>query len=188
MKQFNQAVVYVRDGKPIPAIVLKSQSSDGGELLTLLIADPLYGPGLIAQGTTRGVAQVVSAVAPLTEGKAFGWHEAGDDELVDAINTHVAQRDEATAELAKVSEEMQKAMVGHQDLEVAHNDLKAKLADAEQAHEDAKGKIAELEAIINQKPEPAPEQPPADESAPGPGNPTEVNPATEPTQDSSANS
>jgi hypothetical protein len=79
MKQFNDAVLYIRNGKTIPAIVLKSQSTPDGELLTLLYADPDKGPGLLAQGTSRGVAQVENAVAPIAPGKLFGWQMTGDE-------------------------------------------------------------------------------------------------------------
>ena len=73
MHNFNDSVVYVRNGKPIPAIVLSSLQSDRGELLTVLYAQPEIGPTLLAQGTTRGIAQVQQAVAPFVEGNVFGW-------------------------------------------------------------------------------------------------------------------
>lgn len=72
-KQFNDSIIYVRNGKPLPAIVLASQATAEGELLTLLYADPVNGPQLLAQGTTRGIAQVQQAVAPFVEGNMFGW-------------------------------------------------------------------------------------------------------------------
>lgn len=80
MKSFNDAVICIRNGKPVPAIVLSSLSSDQGELLTLLYADPDNGPQLIAQHTTRGIAKTQLAVAPWVGGKAFGWREV--DEVV----------------------------------------------------------------------------------------------------------
>jgi hypothetical protein len=73
--QFNDSVVYVRDGKSLPAIVLKSQQSPDGELLALLYADPVAGPRLVLDGTFRGVAQVASAVPPLKDGAKFGWED-----------------------------------------------------------------------------------------------------------------
>ena len=71
MKQFNDSVVYVRNGKNVPAIVLKSQVTADGELLSLLYADPDKGPGLVAQGTFRGIDLVAAGVAPMAEGKVF---------------------------------------------------------------------------------------------------------------------
>ena len=75
---FNDSVVYIRNGKPIPAIVLSSLMSDRGELLTVLYAQPEIGPTLLAQGTTRGIAQVQQAVAPFKEGNMFGWKPWGE--------------------------------------------------------------------------------------------------------------
>ncbi len=75
MHSFNDSVIYVRNGKPIPAIVLSSLQSEHGELLTLLYAQPEIGPTLLAQGTTRGVAQVQLSVLPFVKGNAFGWKE-----------------------------------------------------------------------------------------------------------------
>jgi hypothetical protein len=72
---YNDSVVYIRNGKPIPAIVLSSLMSDRGELLTVLYAQPEIGPTLLAQGTTRGIAQVQQAVAPFVEGNMFGWKD-----------------------------------------------------------------------------------------------------------------
>jgi hypothetical protein len=77
-KQFNDSIIYVRNGKPLPAIVLASQATAEGELLTLLYADPVNGPQLLAQGTTRGIAQVQKAVAPFVEGNMFGWKPWGE--------------------------------------------------------------------------------------------------------------
>ena len=75
MKQFNDSVTYIRKGNALPAIVLKSQASIYGELLTLLYANPDSGPGLVVQGTNRGVAAVDSAVKPMGVGAMFGWQE-----------------------------------------------------------------------------------------------------------------
>jgi hypothetical protein len=72
---YNDSVVYIRNGKPIPAIVLSSLQSERGELLTVLYAQPDIGPTLLAQGTTRGIAQVQQAVAPFKEGNTFGWYD-----------------------------------------------------------------------------------------------------------------
>ncbi len=81
MHSFNDSVVYVRNGKPIPAIVLSSLQSDRGELLTVLYAQPEIGPTLLAQGTTRGVAQVQQAVTPFVEGNVFGWEDTFASDL-----------------------------------------------------------------------------------------------------------
>ena len=102
MHNFNDSVLYVRNGKPIPAIVLSSLQSEHGELLTLLYAQPEIGPTLLAQGTTRGVAQVQLSVLPFVEGNAFGWKE-------DDYSQAVIANDAAVAELLKVSGELQKA-------------------------------------------------------------------------------
>ena len=75
---FNDSVVYVRNGKPIPAIVLSSLQSDRGELLTVIYAQPEIGPTLLAQGTTRGIAQVQQAVQPMAPGRIFGWVESNE--------------------------------------------------------------------------------------------------------------
>ena len=102
MHNFNDSVLYVRNGKPIPAIVLSSLQSDRGELLTVLYAQPDIGPQLLAQGTTRGIAQVQQAVQPFVEGNVFGWKE-------DDYSQAVIANDTAVAELLKVSGELQKA-------------------------------------------------------------------------------
>lgn len=84
-KQFNDSIIYVRNGKPLPAIVLASQATAEGELLTLLYADPVNGPQLLAQGTTRGIAQVAIGVPPVTHGAKFGWVDSPffeDEEVV----------------------------------------------------------------------------------------------------------
>ena len=73
MHSYNDSVVYVRNGKPIPAIMLSSLQSDRGELLTVLYAQPEMGPVLLAQGTTRGIAQVQQALAPFVDGNTFGY-------------------------------------------------------------------------------------------------------------------
>jgi hypothetical protein len=83
--KFNDSVIYIRNGHPIPAIVLKSQVTPDGELLTLLYAAPALGPQLLAQGTTRGIAQVQPAVAPFVKGNLFGWKEWGEVEPVDPL-------------------------------------------------------------------------------------------------------
>jgi len=82
---FNDSVIYVRNGKPIPAIVLSSLQSDKGELLTLLYAQPEIGPTLLAQGTTRGIAQVQQAVQPFVEGNVFGWRPWGEVAPVEPV-------------------------------------------------------------------------------------------------------
>lgn len=116
-KQFNDSIIYVRNGKPLPAIVLASQESPLGELLTLLYADPTKGPTLLAQGTTRGIAQVQQAVTPMVEGNVFGWEE-----------------------VESVAADMTIAL----------------LEAADKENDQLRQKIAEQEAILNQKPEPAP--------------------------------
>jgi hypothetical protein len=122
MKSFNDSVVYVLNGKPIPGTVLKSIPSEGGELLTLLYADP-EGEKQIAAGSTRYVGQIASMVKPLTEGSRFGWKDNDADaeiaglkkdsadlneqflEAQKQISEAIAQRDEATASLGKVQAE-----------------------------------------------------------------------------------
>ena len=142
-QQFNDSVGYVRTGKPLPAIVLASQASEQGELLTLLYADPANGPQLLAQGTTRGIAQVQNAVAPMAEGKVFGWKDLEfypeDQAAHDALSK---AHDVANEELKKVTENAR---------EVDEENIALK------------AEIDKLTAILNQKPEPAPEQPPAEE-------------------------
>jgi len=92
---FNDSVVYVRNGKPIPAIVLSSLMSDRGELLTVLYAQPEIGPTLLAQGTTRGIAQVQQALAPFKDGNTFGWK----DEIVETAEAPKTPADEMVGQL-----------------------------------------------------------------------------------------
>jgi len=102
-KQFNDSIIYVRNGKPLPAIVLASQATAEGELLTLLYADPVNGPQLLAQGTTRGIAQVQQAVAPFKEGNVFGWHDDIvdlKDIFSDAIMPHLIELSKTVATIA----------------------------------------------------------------------------------------
>lgn len=120
MKSFNDSVVYVLNGKPIPGTVLKSIPSEGGELLTLLYADP-EGEKQIAAGSTRYVGQIASMVKPLSEGSQFGWKDSDADaeiaglkkdsadlseqflEAQKQISEAIAQRDEARALVVKLT-------------------------------------------------------------------------------------
>jgi hypothetical protein len=100
---FNDSVVYIRNGKPIPAIVLSSLMSDRGELLTVLYAQPEIGPTLLAQGTTRGIAQVQQAVAPFVEGNTFGWQDlskSSSDYLVEDIMPDLIKLSMTVAKIA----------------------------------------------------------------------------------------
>lgn len=234
MKQFNDAVSYIRGGKSIPAIVLSSLASAKGELLTLLYAQPDMGPVLLAQGTTRGIAQVQQAVEPMVEGKAFGWQEAVEEapavnkdnlfiqgyasdhiwtmedkpgfiglrldcgdagtvyftpdqakQVVDQFGVHLetvnpleAELATANAEIETLKSQLNDTLSDHltlgQSAEVTKHELDAAKAEVESLH----GKIIEMEAILNQKPEPAPAEPPA-ESAPAPEPESEPKPPTE---------
>jgi hypothetical protein len=150
MKSFGDSVVYVKNGKPVQAIVLKSQQGPDGETLAVLYADPDKGPQLVAQGTFRGIDLVASNVTPIAEGKAFGWKELGDDETLAAMNAAIDGNDTAVAELRKVAAELDKANDAYQTLKEENAALAAT--------------VAAQKAILNQKHEPQPEQPPVDKS------------------------
>ena len=106
---FNDSVVYVRNGNPIPAIVLKSQQSADGELLTLLYADPATGPGLLAQGTTRGIAQVQQAVAPFVAGNTFGWLDPFDGHSAEALQSVLDHVEDIAAAKPSAPEQLDEA-------------------------------------------------------------------------------
>ena len=134
MHQFNDSVLYVRNGKPIPAIVLKSQETPGGELLTLLYADPDAGPAMVSQSTTRGIAQVQNAVAPLAEGKVFGWKDNNVtlDTLPPSIAIYVKKLED---ELAATTEGRDKALQDIANLGMAHPSAPEQLDEAQGAVE-----------------------------------------------------
>lgn len=100
MKNFNDAVLYIRDGKAIPGIVLKSQQTTAGELLTILYADPDTGPSLVAQGTCRGIGSIASAVGPMGTGRMFGWKDTAEMQFATENAGLRAQLAELKAEAA----------------------------------------------------------------------------------------
>ena len=132
MKQFNDSVLYVRNGTVIPAIVLKSAISHPRpdlpagvqhsklhkdeapvETLTLLYADPDNGVGLVNSGTTAKIPLIAFAVKPWTDGSAFGWKERDDDAYLSKLaDEAIAMRkddDEKTSELAKLTSEQEES-------------------------------------------------------------------------------
>jgi len=147
---FNDSVTYFRNSKPIPEIVLNYQiGPTGEELLTLLYAQPDMGPVLLAQGTTRGIAQVQQGVQPMIPGRVFGWQD-------NAVQIPaVAPASEPQAPTANsLQPELDAA-------NQANATLKDELA-KEQEHTAAlSAEIAQLTAILNQKPEAPPAQPPS---------------------------
>lgn len=98
-KQFNDAVTYIRNGQPIPAIVLKSSEVEGEELLTLLYADPDNGPNLINQGTVRNIALVQTAVKPGADGRLFAWKNTEAGKPVAELHTETTEYPDGTLEI-----------------------------------------------------------------------------------------
>lgn len=139
MKNFNDSVVYILNGKSIPAIVIKSAMVENEEFLTLLYADPVNGPGQINAGTFRSIGQVAVAVPPYAEGKQFAWQDNAAAELPEGTLSAEAavqlRRDVADTEaLAKKWESQNEEMIVKLNASEAENaELKAKLAPIEPA-------------------------------------------------------
>lgn len=73
---FGDAVTYVKDGKDLNGIVLKSAVDSTRELLTILYVDPERGPAQVMQGNLKNIAQIAIGTSPLVQGAKFGWTDA----------------------------------------------------------------------------------------------------------------
>lgn len=73
---FGDSVVYVKDGKPLNALVVKAQ----GDALNLIYLDPAS-ESFVAQGNTSRLASTAVAVKPLADGAKFGWMQRDDSRL-----------------------------------------------------------------------------------------------------------
>lgn len=104
-KNFNDVVLYTRNGISFPAIVLASRSVTEKvqvpnaapgvttevttERLTLLYADPVAGPSMVQAGKPAAAAATAFDVRPLAVGMIHGWtDEQLSDEHEDAIQAH----------------------------------------------------------------------------------------------------
>ncbi len=66
--QYGDVVTYVKDGKPLNAIVVKSS----GDILSLIYLDPTS-ESMTHQGNLSRVVSTAIGVRPLSEGATFGW-------------------------------------------------------------------------------------------------------------------
>ena len=67
---FGDSVVYIKDAKPLNALVVKSQD----DLLTLIYIDP-SNESAVSQGNLNRIASVAIGVKPLAPGAKFGWQD-----------------------------------------------------------------------------------------------------------------
>lgn len=75
MHSFGDAVIYVKDGTEINALVAQSQPAADGEHLTLIFLDPALSSPIMGGSQ---VAKAISTVfaTPLKPGTSYGWKDA----------------------------------------------------------------------------------------------------------------
>jgi hypothetical protein len=157
MKNFNDSVLYIRNGKKIPAIVLKSSTPIDEEQLNLLYADPENGPQMVNQGTASKIGLVAIAVPPFVEGRQFAWEESPVATVKEtAIDPATAAELEAVkAELAEAEQKIKDSTALIDSITEEKKALQAKLdepnpevANLQTALTNATQQIVHLEAQV----------------------------------------
>lgn len=84
MHKFGDIAIYVKDGKPLNALVAKAQ----GDSLNLLYLDPSNEASAF-QGNIARIVSCAVDVKPLAPGAKFGWIPADDKEDYEDYMVHL---------------------------------------------------------------------------------------------------
>jgi len=108
--KFGDAAIYVKDGKPLNALVVKSNAG-AVETLNLLYLDP-SSESFVGQGNASRLVSSAVDVKPLAEGAKFGWTPLSAPEQLDEAQGPVTLgAPESPHALTTASVEDQKATV-----------------------------------------------------------------------------